>query len=56
MKERCIRVEGDGFKPVASGSGGALALADGKTKVWFHQPDSGGWVHPDYYVSYVNAK
>ncbi len=53
---QCIRVVSDEFKPVASGWGGALALTDGKTKVWFHEPDGGGWVHPDYYVRYVNSK
>lgn len=53
---QCIRVEADEFKPVASGWGGALALTDGKTKVWFHKPDAAGWVHPDYYVSFVNSK
>lgn len=53
---QCIRVEADKFKPIASGWGGALALTDGRTKIWFHNPDAGGWVHPDYYVSYVNSK
>jgi hypothetical protein len=53
---QCIRVEVDQAKPVASGWGGALALTDGRTKVWFHNPDSGGWVHPDYYVYFVNLK
>ncbi|MEK0235704.1 hypothetical protein [Ralstonia pseudosolanacearum] len=53
---RCLRVEADGFKPVASGYGGAMAMSDGKTKVWFHNPDTLGWVHPDYYVQFVNAK
>jgi hypothetical protein len=53
---QCIRVEADAFKPVASGWGGALAITDGKTKLWFHNPDTGGWIHPDYYVSYVNSK
>lgn len=53
---QCIRVEADAFRPVASGWGGALAISDGRTKVWFHNPDTGGWVHPDYYVSYVNAR
>jgi len=52
--QQCIRVEADAFQPVATGWGGALAMTDGKTKVWFHNPDAGGWVHPDYYVSYVN--
>jgi hypothetical protein len=31
-------------------------MTDGKTKIWFHNPDTGGWIHPDYYVSYVNRK
>lgn len=53
---QCIRVEVDQVKPIASGWGGALALTDGKTRVWFHSPDSAGWVHPDYYVSFVNSK
>lgn len=55
---QCIRVEADAdeFKPIAAGWGGALALTDGKTKVWFHQPDAFGWVHPQYYVGYVNRK
>ncbi len=53
---QCIRVESDSFKPIAAGWGGALALTDGKTRVWFHNPDTGGWVTPEYYVSYVNAK
>jgi hypothetical protein len=50
---QCIRVDADDFQPVASGWEGALAVTDGKTKVWFHHPDAGGWVTPDYYVSYV---
>jgi hypothetical protein len=53
---QCIRVEGEDFEPVSSGWGGALAMTDGKTKVWFHNPDAGGWVHPDYYVTYVNSR
>jgi hypothetical protein len=53
---QCLRVEMDNFKPVASGWGGALALTDGKTKVWFHHPDTAGWVHPDYYIYLVNLK
>jgi hypothetical protein len=53
---QCIRIEGDDFKPIASGWSGALAMTDGKTKIWFHNPDTGGWIHPDYYVSYVNRK
>jgi hypothetical protein len=52
---QCLRVEADAFKPVASGWGGALAMTDGTTKVWFHNPDGGGWVHPDYYMSYLNS-
>jgi hypothetical protein len=53
---QCIRVEAETFKPISSGWGGALALTDGKTKVWFRNPDAGGWVHPDYYVTYVNSR
>lgn len=30
---QCIRVDGDDFKPVASGWGGALAMSDGKTRI-----------------------
>jgi hypothetical protein len=52
---QCLRVEADSFKVVSSGWGGALALSDGKIRVWFHNPDAGGWVHPEYYVVYVNA-
>ena len=37
---RCIRVEGEDFKPV-SGDGRAMAMIDGKTEVWFHNPDAG---------------
>lgn len=53
---QCLRVAADDFKPVASGWGGAMAMSDGKTKVWFHSPDALGWVHPDYYVLFVNSK
>jgi hypothetical protein len=52
---QCIRVEGDNFKPIASGWGGALAMTDGTTRIWFHHPDTGGWIHPDYYVNYINS-
>lgn len=53
---QCIRVDAGNFKPVASGWQGAIAMTDGKTKVWFHNPDSLGWIHPDYYVKFVNSK
>ncbi len=53
---QCVRAEADEFKPIASGWGGALALTDGKTRIWFHNPDASGWVHPDYYVSHVNSR
>ena len=53
---QCIRVNAAEFKPIASGWGGALQMTDGKTTVFFNHPDTGGWVHPDYYVSYVNGK
>jgi len=51
---QCIRVDRESFKPIASGWGGALAMTDGNTRFWFHNPDAGGWVHPDYYVLYMN--
>lgn len=47
---QCIRVDGGDLKPIASGWQGALATSDGKTKMWFHNPDTLGWVHPHYYV------
>ena len=53
---QCLRIEADDFKPVASGYGGAMAMSDGKTKTWFHRPDTLGWVHPNYYVQFVNRK
>jgi hypothetical protein len=52
---QCLRVEAADFKPIASGADGALAMSDGKTKDWFNNPASGGWVHPAYYVSFVNS-
>lgn len=52
---QCLRIEANDLKPIASGWGGALALSDGKTKVWFHNPDSPGWVHPDMYIHFVNS-
>jgi hypothetical protein len=56
LTPQCIRVDSDDFKPIASGSDGALAMTDGKTKTWFHNPDTLGWVHPDYYVLFVNSR
>ena len=53
---QCMRIDADEFKPVASGWKGALARSDGKTEVGFHNPDTGGWVHPDYYIYFVNSK
>jgi hypothetical protein len=53
---QCIRIEGDDLRPVASGWQGAMAMTDGKTKVWFHNPDSLGWIDPVYYVTFVNQK
>lgn len=53
---QCIRVKGGDFKPIASGWQGAMAMSDGKTKVWFHNPDALGWISPDYYVIFVNTK
>lgn len=53
---QCIYVEMAQFKPIATGWQGAMALTDGKTKVWFHNPDTGGWVSPDYYIYLMNAE
>jgi hypothetical protein len=53
---QCMRVDGAYLKPIASGWGGAMAMSDGATKMWFHNPDSLGWVHPQYYVRYINEK
>ena len=51
----CVRITSGDLRPIKSGWGGALALADGdKSPVYFYHPDSLGWVHPDYYVQYVN--
>lgn len=52
---QCLRVEASEFKPIASGWGGALSISDGHTKAWFHNPEGGGWIHPDYYISFVNT-
>lgn len=53
--QNCIRAASDNLRPIKSGWGGALAMADGdKSPVYFHHPDTFGWVHPDYYVQYVN--
>ena len=55
--QNCIRVVSDDLRPIKSGWGGALAMVDGdKTPVlpFFSQPDTFGWVHPDYYIKYVN--
>jgi len=51
---QCLAVRFTSIKPVASGWGGALALANEGQRIWFHQPDSGGWVHPNYYIWLVN--
>jgi hypothetical protein len=53
---QCIRVDADDFKPIASGADGALAMSDGKTETWFHNPDTLGWVHPDLYILYVRSR
>lgn len=54
-ERQCRRIEVVELKPIAAGWGGALALSDQGTRVWFHNPDSGGWVAPDYYVWLVNS-
>ncbi|RTL29134.1 MAG: hypothetical protein EKK47_13925 [Burkholderiales bacterium] len=53
---QCIRVEAAKFDVVATGYGGAMAMTDGTTKTWFHNPESAGWVHPQYYVQSLKAK
>jgi hypothetical protein len=51
----CIRIASSDLRPIRSGWGGALALEDGnKSPIYFHHPDTLGWVHPEYYVEYVN--
>jgi hypothetical protein len=52
---QCRRIEVTKVRPISAGSGGALALSDQGTRVWFHNPDSGGWVAPEYYVWLVNS-
>ena len=54
-KPVCIRITSGDLRPIKSGWGGALAIADGnKNPIYFHNPDDLGWVHPEYYVQYVN--
>jgi hypothetical protein len=52
---QCRSIKVTELKPIAAGWGGALALSDQGTRVWFHNPDAGGWVAPDYYVWLVNS-
>ncbi len=52
---QCLRIEADAFKPIASGWGGAMAMTDGTTRIWFRNPNAGGWIHPDYYITYLNS-
>ncbi|MYM92423.1 hypothetical protein [Duganella vulcania] len=51
---QCRRVEVAELRPIAAGWGGALALANGMTKIWFQNPDGGGWVTPEYFVMLSN--
>lgn len=53
---QCIRVEAVKFDVVGTGYGGAMAMTDGTTKTWFHNPDAQGWVHPQYYVQSLKSK
>ncbi len=53
---QCIRVEGPSFKPFASGWNGSLAMADDKTKDWFHEPDGFGWIDSRYYIYLLNVQ
>lgn len=57
-KQNCLGVVSDDLKPIQAGWGGSLALIDGgydKSPIYFHQPDGLGWVHPEYYVAYINV-
>jgi len=55
--QNCLRVDSEDLRPIKSGWGGALAVADGaRSPVYFHHPDTFGWVHPDYYIQYVNDR
>lgn len=46
---QCIRAEAKHFEAYGSGWDGMLEITDGTTKIWFHNPDSSGWISPDYY-------
>ena len=55
--QKCVPVVSERLRPIKSSWGGALAVADGdKSPIFFHNPDTLGWVHPDYYVQYVNEQ
>src|SRR5471030_2920948 len=43
---QCRRIQVTELKPIAAGWGGALALSDQGTRVWFHNRDVGGWGAP----------
>lgn len=60
----CIRITSSNLRPIKSGWGGALAVADGDRKTYsypagkyndpHYSPKDLGWAHPDYYVQYIN--
>lgn len=53
---QCIRVVAAHFKPFASGWNGSLAMTDGNTRIWFHEPDGFGWIDSRYYINLLNAE
>jgi hypothetical protein len=53
---QCLRISGASLTPFASGWAGMLAITDGRTKVWFQEPDSFGWVNPEYYFMHMNHR
>jgi hypothetical protein len=46
---QCLRVDAAHLEPFAAGWAGMLAITDGTTRVWFHNPDANGWISPDYF-------
>ncbi len=53
---QCVSIRGEHLTPVVTGAGGAMSMSDGTTTIWFHNPNEGGWIHPEYYVQFLHAK
>ena len=53
---QCILVQSSSFRPIASGPDSTLAMTDGRTNIWFHNPNGGGWVVADLYIIYLDSK